>query len=52
LKKDNWQTDMDINLSDSDMTRMIGNLIQDNEWESFDKGYQDRLENIDIRDEH
>ena len=43
---------MDINLSDADLTRMVGNLLQDNEWESFDKGYNDRLETIDFRDEN
>ena len=52
LENNDWQTDMDINLSDADLTRMVGNLLQDNEWESFDKGYNDRLETIDFRDEH
>lgn len=41
---------MNINLSDADLTRIVGNLVQDNTWETFDKGYTDRLESINIRD--
>ena len=51
VKDEYWQVELNVNLDDPEMTRVVGNLLQNNTWESFDDGDNDRLSHIDVRED-